>query len=142
MPIYGNKLTQSQYKIVTKISFTDYKYLVETFKKSMNTFAYKYEKEFLSSIDIDEAYGKIRYVGTKYQNIYDNNLAETMKGKFPYIAKYVNGAKYRIDDYTYGLMMESLIKEACRYLDIKKSKYLIDITGSWTDGNVIIMEKK
>jgi hypothetical protein len=38
-------------------------------------------------------------------------------------------------------MMESLINEANKLLP-RNSKYMYDICGSWTNGKVILLEKK
>lgn len=143
MPIYGDKLTSTQYKLVKKISVNDFKSLLKTFKKSKSTFPYKNNYYFLKTIELDEAGKSVRYYSDKalIDVIFDQNYRENLKKKFPYISKFYNDPKYAIDDCNYMIMMESLIKESNRNLP-KSSKYMFDICGNWTNGKVIIMEKK
>ena len=142
MPIYNNKLISQQYKIVTKISITDFEKLLNTFKKAKESFPYKNKYYFLKTIELDEAGKSLEFynikvtidslAGTNYSNIQD---------KFPFISKFYNDPRFKIDNYNYGLMMESLINQANSLLS-KSSKYKYDIIGSWTNGKVILLEKK
>ena len=77
----------------------------------------------------------------KVDVLFDQNYRKNLKSKFPYMAEFNNDPSAAIDDYTYGLMMESLIEYANLILP-KTSKYLFDICGSWVSGKIIILEKK
>ena len=143
MPIYGDKLTSTQYKIVKKIPVLEFKSLLKTFKKSKSSFPYKDKYYFLKTIELDEAGKSVKFYKDKaaIDILFDVGYRENLKGKFPYIAKFYNDPKFIIDDYDYCVMMESLIKEANKNLP-RNSKYMYDICGSWTNGRVIILEKK
>ena len=143
MPIYGDKLTSAQFKLVKKISINDFKKLLKVFKEAKSTFPYKNKFYFLKTIELDEAGKSVQYYDEKViiDIIFDTNYRKNLKGKFPFIAKFYNDPKYAIDDFNYSSMLESLIKEANRNLP-KTSKYMFDICGSWTNGKVIILEKK
>ena len=73
--------------------------------------------------------------------IFDTNYKKDIKGFFPFIAKFENEPKYGIDDFTYGVMMESLIQNANNNIP-STMNYKFDICGSWTNGKVIILKKK
>ena len=143
MPIYTNKLTSTQYKLVKKIDIKTFSALLNIFNKAKTTFPYKNKYYFLRSIQLDEAGKSLQFFDVK---IVIDDLAGTklssLDDKFPYIAKFYNDPKLKITDYNYGLMMESLINEANNLLPTKLSNYKFDIAGSWIDGKVIIMKKK
>ena len=143
MPIYGDKLTSTQYKVVKTIDVMTFKSLIKNFKKAKTTFPYKDKFLFLKSIELDEAGKSVRWYKDKafIDVIFDQNYRENLKGKFPFISKFYNDPKYNINDYNYCIMMESLIQEANKNLP-RNSKYMFDICGSWTNGKVIILEKK
>ena len=143
MPIYGDKLTSTQYKVVKNISVQEFKKLLNTFKRAKSTFPYKDKFYFLKSIELDEAGKSVRWYNDKalIDVIFDTNYRENLKGKFPFISKFYNDPKLNINDYNYCVMMESLINEANKNLP-RNSKYRYDICGSWTNGKVIILEKK
>ena len=143
MPIYGDKLTSTQFKIVKQISVSEFRSLLKTFKKAKSSFPYKDKYYFLKTIELDEAGKSVKMYSKKalVDVIFDGNYRKNLKGKFPFIAKFYNDPKYAIDDFNYSSMLESLIKEANRNLP-KTSKYMFDICGSWTNGKVIILEKK
>ena len=143
MPIYGDKLTSTQYKVVQTISALEFRSLIKNFKRSKNTFPYRDSYYFLKTIELDEAGKSVRWYSkkAKVDVIFDQNYRNNLKKKFPFISKFYNDPRYCIDDYNYYVMMESLIKEANRNLP-KSSKYMYDICGSWTNGKVIILEKK
>lgn len=142
MPIYTNKLTSKQYKVVTKINIKTFEKLLKTFNKAKNTFPYKDKYYFVKSIELDEAGKSLQFYDVK---VIIDDLANTdlskIDNKFPYISKYYNDPKLHITDYNYGLMMESLINHANSLLP-SDSKYKYDIAGSWINGKVIILEKK
>lgn len=141
MPIYDKKLQSVQYKVVTKIGIREFKRMLDIFKKAKNTFPYKDKYSFLKSIELDEAGKSLEFYDAKVliAQISGVNLIDT--NNFPYISKFYNDPKLNITDYNYGLMMESLIDEANK-LTPNKCKYIYDIVGSWTNGKVILMEKK
>lgn len=143
MPIYGDKLTSTQYKVVKKISVKEFRKLLDIFKKAKGSFPYKNKYYFLKSIELDEAGKSVKDYNEKVliDIIFDINYRKNLKGKFPFIAKFYNDPKFTIDDYNYSIMMESLIKESNKLLPIN-SKYMYDICGSWTNGKVILLEKK
>lgn len=146
MPIYGNDLMSVQYKVVKKISVKEFKKLLKIFKEAKNCFPYKSNAIFLSTIELDEA--------GKSLNFYDQKVAlgmlmgtkytDQLKHIFPFISKFYNDPKKSIDDFAYSTMMESLIKTANKKIPLtgKYSKYMFDICGSWTNGKVILLEKK
>ena len=142
MPIYTNKLTSQQFKVVTKIDIKDFEKLLNTFKKAKETFPYKNKYYFLKSIELDEAGKSLEFYTLKATIDY---LAGTdlskIEDKFPYISKFYNDPRLNINEYNYIMMMESLINEANSLLK-KNSKYKFDIVGSWTNGKVILLEKK
>ena len=142
MPIYTNKLTSQQYKIVTKIDIKTFKKLLDNFIKAKNTFPYKDKYYFLKSIELDEAGKSLEFYNIKViiDDLANTNLSK-MDDKFPFISKFYNDPKLHITDYNYGMMMESLINHANSLLP-SSSKYKYDIVGSWTNGKVIIMQKK
>ena len=53
MPIYGDKLTSTQYKVVKTIDVMTFKGLIKNFKKAKTTFPYKDKFLFLKSIELD-----------------------------------------------------------------------------------------
>jgi len=142
MPIYTNKLTSQQYKIVTKIDIKTFKKLLDNFIKAKNTFPYKDKYYFLKSIELDEAGKSLEFYNIKViiDDLANTNLSK-IDDKFPFISKFYNDPKLHITDYNYGMMMESLINHANSLLP-SSSKYKYDIVGSWTNGKVIIMQKK
>jgi hypothetical protein len=142
MPIYTNKLTSQQYKVVTKIDIKTFKKLLDNFIKAKNTFPYKDKYYFLKSIELDEAGKSLKLYDVKViiDDLVDTNLSK-IDDKFPFISKFYNDPKLNITDYNYGMMMESLINHANSLLP-SSSKYKYDIVGSWTNGKVIIMQKK
>ena len=143
MPIYGDKLTSTQYKVVKNISAQEFRKLLKTFKQSKATFPYKDKYYFLRTIELDEAGKSVKFYNDKalIDVIFDTGYRENLKGQFPFISKFYNDPKYNINDYNYCVMMESLIHEANKNLP-RNSKYMFDICGSWTNGKVIILEKK
>lgn len=143
MPIYGDKLTSTQYKLVKKISISEFRKLLKTFKEAKNTFPYKNKYNFLKTIELDEAGKSLEFYDEKVfiDIVFDIGYKKSLKGKFPFIAKFYNDPKYTIDDFNYSEMLISLIKEANRQLS-KNSKYMYDICGSWINGKVILFEKK
>ena len=143
MPIYGDKLTSTQYKVVKTIDALTFRKLLKNFKKAKTTFPYKDKFIFLKSIELDEAGKSVKYYNDKafIDVIFDQNYRKNLKGKFPFISKFYNDPRLNINDYNYCVMMESLIKEANKLLP-RNSKYMYDICGSWTNGKVILLEKK
>lgn len=143
MPIYGDKLTSTQYKVVKTIDVMTFKSLIKNFKKAKTTFPYKDKFLFLKSIELDEAGKSVRWYKDKafIDVMFDQNYRENLKGKFPFISKFYNDPRLNINDYNYCVMMESLINEANKLLP-RTSKYMYDICGSWTNGKVILLEKK
>lgn len=143
MPIYSKKLMCVQYKVVTKIELKEFKKLLDIFKKAKNTFPYNDKIFFLKSIELDEAGKSIEFYDAKVamSQLTGVNYFKDIGNKFPYISKFYNDPKLNINDYNYTVMMESLINQANKLLPYR-SKYLYDIVGSWTNGKVIIMEKK
>jgi hypothetical protein len=142
MPIYDKKFMSAQYKVVTKIEVKEFKKLLDIFKKAKNTFPYRNKLVFLKSIKLDEAGKSLEYYDTKVAIAYLTGVNLINAGdKFPFISKFYNDPSLCINDYNYAVMMQSLIQEANKLLPYK-SKYLYDIAGSWTNGRVIIMEKK
>ena len=140
MPIYNNSLLSTQYKITTKISVSEFKKLLKIFDKAKSEFPYNKKYYFLKTIDQSNAAkslnnyeDKVIFKGQKYLN--------DLKSIFPFIAEYYNDPKFAIPDSIYILMMESLIFHANKLLTTS-SKYKFDIGGSWTNGKVILMEKK
>ena len=139
MPIYGDKLLRNQTKLTIKIDVKTFNKLVSIFKKAINTFSYRDNIEFLKTIELDEVARSVRYVG-KINQIYDKEyIDKNTKNKIPFIAKYKNKD---IDDYHYIMYLESLIKKANTLIPVELNKYILDITGSWTDGKIIVLEKK
>lgn len=143
MPIYGDKLTSTQYKIVKKISTKDFKKLLDNFKNSKSSFPYKSKYYFLRTIELDEAGKSMQFYDDKMIRdvLFNTGYKESLKNMFPFIAKFYNDPKFSIDDHNYSIMVEALIKEANKNLP-RNSKYMYDICGSWTNGRVIILEKK
>ena len=141
MPIYDKKLQSVQFKVVTKIGVKEFKKMLDIFKKAKNTFPYKDKYIFLKSIELDEAGKSLEFYDAKVfiTQISGVNLINT--DNFPFISKFYNDPKLNINDYNYGLMMESLIAEANK-LTPNRCKYIYDIVGSWTNGKVVLMEKK
>lgn len=143
MPIYSKKLTSVQYKVVTKIDVKEFKKLLDIFKKAKTTFPYNNKIPFLKSIELDEAGKSLEFYDAKELLRYVTGIdLMDVDGKFPFISKFYNDPRLNITDYNYTLMMESLINEANNLLSNKYSKYLYDIAGSWTNGKVILLEKK
>jgi hypothetical protein len=142
MPIYTNKLNSQKFKVVIKIDIQEFEKLLINFKKAKETFPYKNKYYFLKSIELDEAGKSLEFYNIKVTIDY---LAGTdlskVEDKFPFISKFYNDPKLNINDYNYTLMMESLIKQANSLLP-RNSKYIYDIIGSWTNGKVILLEKK
>lgn len=143
MPIYGDKLTSTQYKLVKEISVNDFRSLKSTYKKAINSFPYKDKYNFIKTIKYSDATKSVSYykIKAKVDNVFDQNYRANLQAKAPYIADFYNDPRMAIDDYTYGMMMESLIKY-CNQILPKSSKYLFDIGGSWTNGKIIILQKK
>ena len=121
MPIYGDKLTSTQYKVVRKISVKDFRDLLDTFKDAKGSFPYKNKYYFLRSIELDEAGKSVKDYDEKViiDIIFDLNYRKNLKGKFPFIAKFYNDPRLNIDEYNYSVMMESLIHEANKILPKK-----------------------
>ena len=142
MPIYTDKIQATQYKVVTQIDIRSFEKLLNIFKKAKNTFPYKDKYVFLKSIELDEAGKSLQFYGLKVatDELLGTDLSK-VQDKFPYISKFYNDPKLCINDYNYIMMMEALIKEANRLIP-KRSSYLFDIVGSWTNGKVIILKKK
>lgn len=142
MPIYTNKLTSRQYKVVTKIDIKSFEKLLKTFIKAKDSFPYKDKYLFLRTIKLDEAGKSLQFYDIKVviDDLVDTDFSK-IENKFPYISKFYNDPKLHINDYNYGLMMESLINHANSLLPTN-SKYKYDIAGSWTNGKVIILQKK
>lgn len=143
MPIYGDKLTNTQYKVVTKIEIKEFAQLLKYFETGKNKFPYKNNKDFLKTVKFDKAGDSLKYYKEKVlvDIIFDTNYRKDIKGFFPFIAKFENEPKYGIDDFTYGIMMESLIQNANNNIP-STMNYKFDICGSWTNGKVIILKKK
>jgi len=142
MPIYSDKLNSQKFKVVTKIEIREFEKLLNTFKKAKESFPYKNKYYFLKSIELDEAGKSLEFYGIKSTIDYflGTDLSK-VEDKFPYISKFYNDPKFNINDYNYIMMMESLINYSNSTLP-KNSKYKFDIVGSWTNGKVIILEKK
>lgn len=142
MPIYSDKLNSQKFKVVTKIEIREFEKLLNTFKKAKESFPYKNKYYFLKSIELDEAGKSLEFYGIKSTIDYflGTDLSK-VEDKFPYISKFYNDPKLNINDYNYIMMMESLINYSNSILP-KNSKYKFDIVGSWTNGKVIILEKK
>lgn len=142
MPIYTNKLQSQQFKVVTKIEIKEFEKLLKVFIKAKETFPYKNKYYFLKSIELDEAGKSLEFYNIKATIDYfvGTDLSK-IDDKFPFISKFYNDPKLNINDYNYTLMMESLINKANELLP-RNSKYKFDIIGSWTNGKVIIFEKK
>ena len=142
MPIYSNKLTSQQYKVVTKIEVGEFKKLLKNFIKAKETFVYKNKYDFIKTIELDEAGKSLEYYNIKSTIDYfvGTDLSKT-DDKFPFISKFYNDPKICISDYNYGMMMEALIRKANELLS-SSSKYKYDIIGSWTNGKVILLIKK
>ena len=143
MPIYDKKLMSVQYKIVTQIGIKDFKKMLDIFKKAKNTFPYANNKNFLKSIELDEAGKSLENFDAKIKigKIAGVNYFEDIGEKFPFISKFYNNPKLSIDDYNYAVMMESLINHSNKLIP-SNYKYFFDIGGSWTNGKVILLEKK
>lgn len=143
MPIYGDKLTSTQYKVVRTMSVNEFRSLRKIFNNALNSFPYKDNLRFVKTIKLSDANKSVSMYKhkAKIDVIFDQNYRSNLKGKFPYLADFNNDPKQYIDDFTYGMMMESLIKHCNENLP-KSSKYLFDICGSWLNGKVIILEKK
>ena len=65
MPIYGDKLTSTQYKVVKTIDALTFRKLLKNFKKAKTTFPYKDKFIFLKSIELDEAGKSVKYYNDK-----------------------------------------------------------------------------
>lgn len=136
MPIYKSNV----YSVAKNVPIQKYIKLVEYLKKSMKEFPFKNNFTFIDSIEIDQMYHDVRYVG-KYNQIYDKKQLEELKNKPLYVANYENLPKLNISDYNYTTMLESLITQTNSMIS-RNEKYLLDIVGSWTKGKIIILNKK
>lgn len=140
MSIYSNDLLASQYKVATKISILDFEKMTKIFNTAKNDFPYKNKYYFLKTIDQSDAAKSIKDINIKVLTKGVEYINE-LKTKAPYIALFYNDPKYSIPDALYINMMESLIFHSNKLLD-GKSKYKFDIVGSWTNGKIILLEKK
>ena len=143
MPIYTDKLQSQQFKVVTKISVKEFEKLLKIFIKAKETFLYKNKYYFLKTIELDEAGKSLEFYNLKVTIDYlaGTDVLSKLSDKFPFICKFYNDPRYNINDYNYTLMMRSLIDQANMLLP-RSSKYKFDSVGSWTNGKVIILEKK
>lgn len=120
MPIYGfNGTGMAPYSRVTDIKRDKLSKFVTILEKAKKEFMYSHDEIFCRNIEL---------------NLFCKDTS--------YVAKY-NMFRTGIDESTYIFRLEALINEANVILAKNKySNYRFDIMGSWTMGQIILMEMK